>query len=676
MTRADLRFLVCCCSAFLPEREPESNDTDGGDQKNYYELLGVTEKATNEEIRRAYKKLSLQFHPDKIAQRRGTPSEVSVQDFQKIKEAYETLMHPRKREVYDVMGPKAMPYLMNPSSIEAQTVAGNLAKATLGDRMKVVIGFLLIWAILLIQPILICVKVDSDLEVSWVILLIPTWFLNSLAFLFLIRMVIAARKHAKKEEQNAESPGDVSQAGPSTIVYFSTFSKFFCIVASEILLALKFDHTLSSPYALVFIPVYIYVVIRLVEAVHTIFVENANVAKMATISMVEEESGRSYTDLTSDERDAVNEKYIIVHTPPNTQEVSAEFKGLVNEMDILQSPEFQLSQKRISESYSEVVSVVFQAVFIGVLVPHLDIDALDWNWWLVFLPVWIRFFFLCTSSCYQICCKGPTIPNEDEGEQVFDEEEEGEEEDGEDEEGKEEIGVKAALDDATRTLETGENADIESNHELVNDKVDEDADEEISVDEGNKKSPKLRVVVDADSTNTDIECINTNTDELNTDSDESELLFNEDIDDIFESDSEHEGEDKSSAVEATMKAMGTCCSTLFYIIIACLFVGKLDADSYSSFWVIFPILLPVGLFLCLSSCGIMFFRGSDYLKTGNTQDNPNNEVTAQDEEIGIENAFDLEDEKKDISGAKITEKSSDVTTSQLTIEASDFGDLD
>ena len=62
---------------------------------NLYEVLGLTEAASQEEIKKAYRKLSLQFHPDKTG---GT----TVEKFQKINEAYETLGDEEKRQQYDM----------------------------------------------------------------------------------------------------------------------------------------------------------------------------------------------------------------------------------------------------------------------------------------------------------------------------------------------------------------------------------------------------------------------------------------------------------------------------------------------------------------------------------------------------------------------------------------------
>jgi molecular chaperone DnaJ len=66
---------------------------------DYYDTLGVEKKATQEEIKRAYRKLALQFHPD-----RNQGSKVSEEKFKEINEAYSCLGDPEKRNVYDQTG--------------------------------------------------------------------------------------------------------------------------------------------------------------------------------------------------------------------------------------------------------------------------------------------------------------------------------------------------------------------------------------------------------------------------------------------------------------------------------------------------------------------------------------------------------------------------------------------
>jgi DnaJ-class molecular chaperone len=64
---------------------------------SFYDILEVERSASQEEIKKAYRKLSLKHHPDKNG---GVDNEM----FQKINEAYETLSEPSKREMYDFMG--------------------------------------------------------------------------------------------------------------------------------------------------------------------------------------------------------------------------------------------------------------------------------------------------------------------------------------------------------------------------------------------------------------------------------------------------------------------------------------------------------------------------------------------------------------------------------------------
>jgi len=67
-------------------------------EKDFYEILGVDRNATPEEIKRAYRKLALQYHPD----RNKSPD--AAEKFKEISEAYAVLSDSEKRKVYDSYG--------------------------------------------------------------------------------------------------------------------------------------------------------------------------------------------------------------------------------------------------------------------------------------------------------------------------------------------------------------------------------------------------------------------------------------------------------------------------------------------------------------------------------------------------------------------------------------------
>src|SRR5918994_8010284 len=93
---------------------------------DYYKVLGVDKKASQEDIKKAYRKLARQYHPD-------TNNDAGAEDrFKQISEAYDILSDPEKRKRYDRGG-------MNPFA-GAGGAAGGAAGADFGSFSDILSG--------------------------------------------------------------------------------------------------------------------------------------------------------------------------------------------------------------------------------------------------------------------------------------------------------------------------------------------------------------------------------------------------------------------------------------------------------------------------------------------------------------------------------------------------------
>ena len=83
------------------------------EKRDYYEVLGVGRNATSDELKKAYRKLAIKYHPDKMVGKSEAEKKEAEEKFKEAAEAYDVLSNEEKRKMYDQfghnMGPQGFP---------------------------------------------------------------------------------------------------------------------------------------------------------------------------------------------------------------------------------------------------------------------------------------------------------------------------------------------------------------------------------------------------------------------------------------------------------------------------------------------------------------------------------------------------------------------------------------
>jgi hypothetical protein len=284
-----------------------------------------------------------------------------------MKEAYEVLNDPHKRQTYDALGSKAMKWVDEPFSADPQELAHNFAKSSVLDRSKIFAIFVVLAIAILILPLLICLRVDGHLgDAYWLATLTPLWIWDGLLIFYHCRVIamgpIPRPEHIPEDEW--------VDPLPMTKRYFSML-RFTLIVLFEILVALRLDNFFHAPWFVIFAPLYIW------EA--TTLYKKLPLARMriVTVEDLEAALGKPFSEFTQSEKDLIGKRYSVVSS--------------------VNGPDFEAAQKLKVRARYDIAKSSFRIVFCLILIVQLD-GGNDWNWWVVFTPFWLMVLAVCYSQ--------------------------------------------------------------------------------------------------------------------------------------------------------------------------------------------------------------------------------------------------------------------------------------
>ncbi|KAG0207060.1 hypothetical protein BGX28_001603 [Mortierella sp. GBA30] len=168
-----------------------------------YEILGVPKSSSQDEIKKAYRRLALRYHPDKVNAAEVPDHETRFRD---IAAAYEVLSDPKKRQVYDKYG--MMGVQMAGTEIGARLVEIESLLCAIFWVVSVLIALTITFLSFL------AVRIDDKVNWSYTIVFIPLWILDAVLVLSILYQF--TRPVNEDEESHHDDEQEHGDGGSTT----------------------------------------------------------------------------------------------------------------------------------------------------------------------------------------------------------------------------------------------------------------------------------------------------------------------------------------------------------------------------------------------------------------------------------------------------------------------------
>jgi hypothetical protein len=218
-----------------------------GPSRDFYAALGVSRSANDEELKKAYRRMALKYHPDKAGNQAN-----AAEQFDLIQKAYETLSDPKLRKIYDKYGEKGLRMLQSMGEY-----APFIDPELLLQMNRIFMGCTFVLGLLITFPSLLSARIDEMINWSYILVFIPLFIVDAIVLI----LVITAKmeKHGEDDVllQSERTKAIVTKV--LLIVYIGLFCAF------QFLICAKLDNIASLSWWIVAIPWFILELMNFVQ---------------------------------------------------------------------------------------------------------------------------------------------------------------------------------------------------------------------------------------------------------------------------------------------------------------------------------------------------------------------------------------------------------------------------